>query len=76
MVGTIKMDISKNLHNEDFCRMQDIPQILCGYRFLRIAGDLSPLQLMYGVAPRISSRDPSPLHEYPPDNDAYSMDLL
>lgn len=76
MVGTVKKAIAKTLLNEDTTWVQSIPQVLYGYRRRRLAGDLSPFQLMYGVVPRFSSLDPSPLLDDPADQHARTLELF
>ena len=67
MVGSIKRAIAKTIFNGHVNWVESIPDILFGYRRRRLAGHPSPFQLMYGVPPRMTPRDPTPLLQEPLD---------
>lgn len=67
-MGNVKKSILRTLLKEEIGWVQEIFQVTSGYLWCRVVGHLYLFELVYGVIPRLSSLDPSPLFNKRFDN--------
>ena len=53
IVGTLKKAVKKMVQGQGVSWENSVPKVLFGYRRRRLAGGVSPFELMYGFLPRI-----------------------